>query len=363
VILDMLARGIGEDNFPKVLKQIVKATANRPISTDRFIDLIERITSVQLDSFASQFVYGTGLPEVYYTYQVKPKDGGKWTIQGEARQQTPYRFRYRVVKNGSAFDVQREKLDQIQVQGSTLIVPFQADIYDPGRDKEARKKSEASNAILRGTMILTGEKTPFALDVDYKPSRFTLDRDQAVFGIFYNESEQPKRMLYYRGLDATAAGQVAEAEALYKQALAAPVEVSASADNASRDEKIDRKRSGRVFDARAELGLARLYLEQGKDAQAQESLDRAEKVLGNYEGWVGEELRLIQSRLEMRRGVYDKAFRRLRKGVLGSGSLDSTEAYVLLAIAAQATGNQKEMEEAVKTARENGADVTALVGG
>ena len=102
-----------------------------------------------------------------------------------------------------------------------------------------------------------------------------------------------------------------------------------------------------MFDARAAVGLARLYLEQGMDALAQVSFDRAEKVLGNYAGWVGEELRLIQSRLEMRRGVYDKAFRRLRKGVLGSGSLDSTEAYVLLAIAAQATGNQKEMEEAV----------------
>lgn len=360
VILDMLARGIGEDNFPKVLKQIVKVTANRPISTDRFLDLMERITTVQLDSFAGQFVYGTGLPEVYYTYSVQPKDGGKWTIQGEARQQTPYRFRYRVVKNGETFDVQREKLDQIQVQGSTLIVPFQADIYDPGRE---RKKNEASNAILRGTMILAGEKTPFSVDIDYKPSRFTLDRDQAVFGIFYNESEQPKRMLYYRGLDAAAAGKVAEAEALYKQALAAQVEVSTSTEKASFDERNDLKRNGRVLDARAELGLARLYLEQGKDAQAQEAFDKAEKVLAKYEGWVGEELKLVQSRLEMRRGAYDKAFRRLRKGVLGGGDLDSPEAYVLLAIAAQATGNQKEMEEALKSARDNGADVAALVGG
>jgi Tfp pilus assembly protein PilF len=169
-------------------------------------------------------------------------------------------------------------------------------------------------------------------------------------------------MLLYRGIDAAAAGKAAEAESLYKQALTAPVEVSVAADTASRLEKDSLKKRGRDLDARIELGLARLYLEQGQDAQAQESLDRAHKVLARYEGWVGEELKLIQSRLEMRRGAYDKAFKRLRKGLLGGGDLDSTEGYVLLAIAAQATGNQKEMEEAVKTAKENGADLAALMG-
>ncbi|HKV13088.1 MAG TPA: hypothetical protein VJ725_33410, partial [Thermoanaerobaculia bacterium] len=66
------------------------------------------------------------------------------------------------------------------------------------------------------------------------------------------------------------------------------------------------------------------------------------------------------SRLEMRQGVYDKAFKRLRKGLLKSGSLDGTEGYVLLAIAAQATGHKEELAEALKQARENGADLTSL---
>ncbi len=60
VILDMLARTLGEENFPKVLRQIVKAAGNRPISTGDFLTIMEKVTSVDLDWFAKQYVYGTG---------------------------------------------------------------------------------------------------------------------------------------------------------------------------------------------------------------------------------------------------------------------------------------------------------------
>jgi hypothetical protein len=62
----------------------------------------------------------------------------------------------------------------------------------------------------------------------------------------------------------------------------------------------------------------------------------------------------------MRRGEYEKAFRRLRKGLLKAGQLDSTEGYVLLAIAARATGHADELAEATRKARENGADLSQL---
>src|SRR6185436_14560958 len=132
VILDMLARSLGQDDFPKVLRQIVKVAANASLSTEDFLLLIERITSADLDPFARQYVYGTGLPEVFYTYRFEPAGEGKWAVKGTARQNAPYRYRYRVVKaDRGGFDVARERLDQIQVESSALVVPVTISIYDP----------------------------------------------------------------------------------------------------------------------------------------------------------------------------------------------------------------------------------------
>jgi tetratricopeptide (TPR) repeat protein len=362
VILDMLSRTLGEENFPKVLKQIVKVAANRTISTEDFLSLIERITSTKLDWFADQFVYGTGLPEVYYGYRFEPKGNGKWVARGEARQQAPYRFRYRVIKAaGGGFDVAREKLDQIQVKDSSmLVVPVEIAVYDPSRDsgtRKERKEQTEGNASVRGNILLRGEKTDFAIDIDYEPKGFWLDRHQEVFGRFFNESRNPKRVLFRQGFDAAAAGKTAEAEALFAKALAAEVESTPEASD-----KRQLKQEARLLDARIDLSRARLYLDQGRNADAQAAFDRAHRVLGSYSGWIAEELKILESRLEMSRGAYDKAFKRLRKGLLRRGDLDSTEGYVLLAIAAKATSHKEEFDEAVKEARENGADVSALAG-
>jgi hypothetical protein len=356
VILDMLSKSLGEENFPKILRQVVKVSSNRAISTEDFLAIIEKVTTADLDPFANQFVYGTGLPEVYYSYRFEPAGDGKWKVAGEARQQAPYRFRYKAVKTGNGFDVARERLDQIEVAGSTLVVPVEIEIHDPSQEKVKGKKGEtAANGRVRGRIVLQGETTDIAIDLDHEPKSFWLDRHEEVFGRFFNESRTPKRVLFYQGLDAAAAGKAGEAEALFGKALAAEVFVSSE-----KTEKRSLKQEAKVLDAQIDLSRARLFLDQSQDAEAQAALDRAHRVLGTYGGWVEEDLKILQSRLEMRRGVYDKAFKRLRKGLLKSGSLDSTEGYVLLAIAAQATGHKEELEEAMKQARENGADLTSL---
>lgn len=361
VILDMLARTLGEENFLKVMKQIVKVADNRSISTADFLSLIERITTAELDWFADQFVYGTGLPEVYYNYRIEPKPDGKWVVRGEARQQSPYRFRYRAVKTAAGgFDVTREKLDQIQMkQSSTLVVPVDVTVYDPAR--EGKKKDKAvGNATVQGNIMLQGEKTDFAIDVDYEPKGFWLNRRNEVFGLFFNESRNPKRVLYYRGLDAAAAGKTAEAEAFFAQALEAAVE-SVPDPGAAREKGV-LKEEGRLLDAQIEIRRTRLYLDQGRLSEALAAFDRARRLLGAYRGWFQEELKILESRLEMSRGIYDKAFKRLNKGLLRGGGLDSTEGYVLLAIAAKETSHKEAFDEAIKAAKENGADVGVLTG-
>lgn len=363
VILDMLAKTYGEEDFPKVLRQIVKVAANRAISTEDFLSLIERITGTELDWFSDQFVYGTGLPDVYYTHRVETKADGKWAIKGEAWQQAPYRFRYRVVKTaGGGFDVAREKLDQIEVKTSMLVVPFEIAVYDPAHQEGRKKKKEdevRGNARVQGRLALRGEKADFTVDVDYEPKDFWLDPQQQVFGRFFSESRNPKRTLFYQGLDAAAAGNVAAAEELFGKALAAEV----AADFETSEYKSLLKEQARRLDAQIDLSRARLYLDQGRQADAQAAFDRSRRVLGMSSGWVQEELKILESRLEMSRGTYDKAFKRLRKGLLRAGSLDSTEGYVLLAIAAKATSHPEELDEALKEAKEGGADVTALTAG
>ncbi len=365
VILDMLARSMGEDNFPKVLQQMVKAAANRPISTEEFLEFVERITGADFDWFADQFVYGTGLPEVYYTYRVEKSADGKWAVRGQARQQAPYRFRYRVVKTpAGSLDVARERLDQIAVQTSSLVVPFEVEAYDPARPpaegkKKGRNGEHASNAVARGHVLLRGESSDLAIDLPIEPRRLWLDKDAAVFGRFFNESRSPKRVLLYQGMDAAAAGQAEQAAALYEQALAA--EVAPEDEPRSNLEKSARREEARYLDGRIELGRARLLLDGGRDAEAREAFGRANKALGTYTGWVRTELRVLESRLDLRQGTYDKALKRLRKGLLKSGDIDGTEGYLLLAIAAKEAGSKDDFDRAVKTARENGADLALLV--
>ena len=363
VILDMLARSLGQENFPKILKQIVKVAANRPVSTEDFFNLIERITGTNLDAFARQYVYGTGLPEVYYTYRFEPAGEGKWVVRGEARQQAPYRYRYRVVKTGRGLDVSRERLDQIQVADSSLVVPVEIAIYDVSRDPAKVNKLDGKvvpNATARGHILLRGEKTDIEIPLDQEPKDFWLDPQQAVFGRFFNESHNPKRVLFHQGMDAAAAGRAGDAEALFTRALAAEVEVTTNPMASLLRDEGQIRRQGKLLDALIELNRARLFLDQGDDAQAQPAFDRARKALAPYSSWFQEDLKVIESRLDIRRGDYDKAFKRLNKGLLRRGTLDSTESFILLAIAAQATGHTAELKEATEAAKENGADLALL---
>jgi hypothetical protein len=364
VILDMLARSLGQDNFPKVLRQIAKVAASQSISTEDFVSLIERITSTDLSAFARQYIYGTGLPEVYYTFHFDAKPDGKWTVAGTARQQTPYRFRYRVAKTGRGrLDVVRERLDQIdqsELQQSTLVVPVEISIYDPSRpeaDTKKRQEGHSANAVARANLLLRGAKTDFSFDIEQAPKDLWLDRHQEVFGRFFNESRTPKRVFLLQGMEAAAAGRPAEAEAFFRRALEAEVESPAAADAAS--DRQEMKREARFLDAMVQLQLARLALDQGKDAAAQDAFDQANKVLRGFVRFT-EELQVTESRLDLRHGNFDRAFKRLRKGLLRRQTLEGTESYVLLAIAAQATRHQEELEQAAKAARDNGADLALL---
>ncbi len=346
VILGMLARGLGEENFPKVLKQIVKVENGRTISTEDFFTLIERITGKDLKAFTAQFVYGTGLPQVLYSYRFEKTDKG-WVVKGEARQETPHRFHYKVVSTPrGTFDVAAEPVREVDVKQSTLVVPVEVEVLDPKQGKG--KGKDGANTTVRGNIVVQGESTPFEIPLEQEPKAFWLDRRDQVFGLFFDESRHPKRMLLFRGEKAAVEGKPVEAVALFDKALDTE---EPPPDTGETVYYADLQYAKRIVNAQIELGRARLLLDQGKDDEADAALGRVDRRLRD-----DEEYTLLQARLAVRRGEYDKAFQRLRKGP------KSSEAYALLAISARATGHKEELDKALKKARENGADVTLLSG-
>lgn len=353
VVLEMLARLLGEENFPKVLRQVVKASSGKNISTEDLFAMIEHVTSTELDDFSRQFVYGTGLPEVFYTYRFE-KNGNGWVVKGEARQETPFHFRYKVVRTDrGTWDVPGEAIQRIDVQKSALVVPVDIEVLDPHRNRGEGK--DGANDTVRGHILLKGESTEFAIDVEHEPKAFWLDRKARVFGLFHDGTRSPKRAVYSMASRASAAGRKDEAEKLFAQAL--DMEESAEEIKAGRQDvawqEIQWVR--RLLNARIEASRAFLLMDLGRDDEADAAISRARRV-------VQDDLLLdrMQARLEVRRGRYEKAYQLLRRGNRYE-TLDAQD-YALLAIAARETGHAKELEEALKKARENGVDVSLLTG-
>jgi hypothetical protein len=350
VVLEMLARLLGEENFPKILRQVVKASSGKQISTEDLFAMIETVTSTELDDFARQFIYGTGLPEVFYTYRFE-KSGKGWVVKGQARQETPFQWRYKVARTDrGTWDVPGEAARRIDAQDSSLVVPVEIAVYDPGQKKGEGK--DGANQIIRGHILVKGASTDFTIDVEHEPKGFWLDRNARVFGLFHDAAKNPKKTLYSLASQASAAGRKEEAEKLFAQALEAK-EPEPEAEPGETIYWQDIQWQRRLLNARIEASRAFLLMDLGRDEEADAAIGRARRV-------VRDDLLLdrMQARLEVRRGRYDKAYQLLRRGSRHE-VLDAQD-YALLAIAARETGHTDEADEALKKARENGVDVAAL---
>lgn len=351
VVLEMLARLLGEENFPKILRQVVKASTGKRISTADLFSMIETVAATELDEFARLFVYGTGLPEFFYTYHFE-KNGNGWIVKGQVRQETPYEFRYKVTRTGrGAWDVRSEGVPRVDVQKSMAVVPVEIAVYNPAQKKG--KGTDGANEGVRGHVLLKGESIELAIAVEYEPKGFWMDPKAQVWGLFYDESRNPKLALYSQATKAAAAGRTEEAEKLYARALA--IEESAFQTGAPvvyRNIQWDR----RFLNALIEISWASSLMDLDRDDEADTVISRSRRGVR-----VVKELLLLdrmQARLEVRRGRYERAYRLLQ----WDRDLLDAQDYALLAIAARETGHAEESEDALKKAKENGVDVSVLNG-
>jgi hypothetical protein len=75
---------------------------------------------------------------------------------------------------------------------------------------------------------------------------------------------------------------------------------------------------------------------------------------------VQEQIKILECRLDLLDGNHTRVVDRLRKSLRGKRPSGDTEGYVLLAIAARASGEAEVFEKAAELAREQGADLSVL---
>jgi hypothetical protein len=358
VVLDMLARLYGEQVFLEILGRLVQAVADRSISTEDFLLLLERIGGTDLDWFGDQYVYGTGLPEIEYDYRFEPLSDDRWVVNGIALQRAPYVYSYRVEpRPGGTPDLRREATERMDVSESVLVVPIDVGVIVQGATRES-PAADASRVIVSGRVVLQGEESEYRLELEHEPEIVWFDHGGEVFGRFFCTQRRPRRAAYQRGLALAAGGQLEEAEGAFLDALAAPVAVYPEAWQGLEG---DVEYEGELVDAATRMALARLYLDTDRPADAEAQLRRASAAIPStdrrrFEG----ELLALEARLLLEQGKVSAALKALRRGLLGSRSADSIEGWGLLAIAADAAGQRDTYQTACRRALERGIDLGPL---
>ncbi|MEM7352887.1 MAG: M1 family aminopeptidase [Acidobacteriota bacterium] len=362
LVLEMLARKLGEENFVDALGEVVRTATGQVLSTADLLSLLEKFTQTDLDDFARQFIYGTGLPEIYYDYRFESASHGRWRVYLEAEQRIPTRYRYEVVPTADGqLDVGRRRIEPaIEVERSELVVPFEILLArDPksaarrARDQAVYHAPPAPQKAIRGRMVITGRLTEAEFEIEHMPAELHLDAKREIFGRFLDRRHHPKRLLLDHATQEATEGRLAEAEALLRQALGTRSPIASTDD---------------LLETHLHLQLATVLLDAGHDQDAANRLELARHARSKHQAEMPPlEARRIEcafeilaARLEIRRGEHEAAFQRLNRGVLDRRDAAATEGYLLLAIAADATGRQHELGEALAVARQRGADISRL---
>ena len=364
LVMMMLGRVVGESRFDAALRTVVERAAGRLITTEELLKMLAEATALDLEPFARQWVYGTGLPSMSYTYAFHPAGPGQWKMTGVVRQSGDVHFRYRLARDTSgALRVQRERVAATDVGQTPVFVPLRIAVLNPQDPRAKKMKAGEGTGYVVGSMVVRGRETPFQLDLQYEPRRLTLDPQREVLALFFDERRNPRRVFFERARDLAADGNWSEAEQQYRAGLAADpvsdVEVEIGFNVEGPLKAMIAKMERQSLEARLHLGLARTLLEQDRDAAAAAALNDARKAMKDGVSFQSQ-VDILEAHLDLRRGDAERAFRRLRKVVSDRDSVASAEAYLLLAIAAKQSNHLPELEKARERARKLGIDVSLL---
>jgi hypothetical protein len=224
VVFRMLARGLGEEPFAAMLGELAKVVANRVIDTQTFFLAMERMSGFDLQPFARRFVYGTGIPEIYYRYAIEEAaEADKWVVRGETVQVSRGRDSHFLERPpGKNWQVRTEFAPNVDVENSTLVVPFQIILTPPDEIEVGKRSGIQSARGFGGRLVVEGSSSDFELTVPERPERLALDQFGEVLANFRDEGMQPKRTLRLRARQLAVAGDLDGAEEALREALTTP---------------------------------------------------------------------------------------------------------------------------------------------
>lgn len=356
MVLDTLGQLIGQDRFLEILRAVVAANVGQPLTTEAFIASVQRKAGIGLDGFRQRYVEGTGMPFLFYSYEFTPAANGRWKVKLGVDQEPSYRRRYSVVRDADGtLDVRTTRDDQVDISLSNVAASVEIHVINDAV-KAAAAREKKPDGILRGSVVIRGPHTDWSREIDCEPVAVRL-ADSTLASMFC-ESCRPRETLNLRAGCAMDAGRLDEAEDWLRQALAAPV--SGKSDDLDAAERLTRRRWMGDAEAAVWFSFSRLRCLQGRYEEAQEMLDKGRRAIASDAArWVLNLGAILEARLKLRRGEVEQAHRLLWREVL-NGENHDTEAYILLAIAAQKVGDDRAYRRALAIAKERGADVSIL---
>jgi len=370
-VLAMLARAVGEERFIAMLRSLAEAAAGRVVTTEGFLESVERMGAIDLAGFAEQFVYGTGIPEVVYSFEAVPGGHGGWAIEGQARLMAAPSYAHRVTRSAAGrWQVERLPGPRPGAGPATLVVPYLVTLDVPAHDVVGR----------RGQLLLGGGRSGFRIETEVEPVDLRLDPEGVILAWFYSEQRNPKRVLRYEAEELANEGRWDEAEARYREALALPAETDAAVDPLGPPPSAPRLDT-RLEDLKIRLSLVRMQIGRGRMEQAETDLERIDHELsGDTANLLRVEREALRARLELQRGAFAAAHRRLRRTLqlaspergqrpwrevlfqmqLSTERVALAEASALLTLAAFELGSADDLAWALREAKDRGVDVSAM---
>lgn len=373
LVLNLLANLIMADNFHKILRWIAQESGVRTLSTEDLLQVVAKATQVDLAPFASSFIYGTGVPEVEYSYRAEPSADGAWRLMVSLTYRSQLRYRYRIAEtHEQGHDVVREIVAEAPLAPAVeLIVPLEVSLRqtETGRAGAKKKGKDRDSAAAdhpagrTGFLRLASTEPTVEFAVPEEPGKLTIDPDETVLGRFIDVTRPTKATWWRRAQAAASAGDLEVASSYFRKALAttAPAPGPAAEENDEGGEGEDLP--GEYWDVAAHLELARLALDRGTDDEAASRLESARASMKKldlaYRWYLDSATELVQCRFDLRHGDSRSVAKRLER-LWDAGALADAEGLLLLAVAAKATGDSDLFERALEAAEERRAEVGDL---
>jgi hypothetical protein len=357
--------GIGALIPPEALLGALRGTVReadaRPRDPGEFFSYLATIAGVQAGT--SDWHSNEAAESLIAAYKIAPRDGGGWRVVGRL-DRVPHAVRHdALVRTGDGWDsgptfttspgpplrISALVVSKVPPQGPPVMI----DLEEQGQD--------------------------FALDAAGEPAGVVFDPYHAAGARVYDVSSAAKPGLVREAAIRAAAGQAQRAEAVYRQALAAPYASTGTGD-AALDSEVNARQAG-PMDGRIRFALAELAVDAGRIDAAEAELAAPEIAAAVAASHDASLLRAkIIGRIALHRGQAQQAYDQIsqavrlsfpegldespedaaRRKAFANGLAASGGDDLILAAAAHLAGHDDVARQAMSEASARGADVTAL---